>query len=52
MSIKVEKLKKKRRELLEQCNEMKTQYIKNTMYRKIKEVNKQLFKETKNTIYL
>jgi hypothetical protein len=48
----VEQLRQKRLDLLEQCLETKTQYAKNLLHRRVKAVNKALFKETKNPIYL
>ena len=48
----IQELRTKRTLLLIEHHEAKTEYVKNSIYSKLKAVNKQLFKETKNTIYL
>jgi hypothetical protein len=52
MTYKVEELRQQRTVLLYESTQCQTQFLKQRLYKKIKAINIELFKETKNPIYL
>lgn len=52
MNKTIEELRQKRQLLICESIESKTQFVKNKIQKRLKTVNKELFKRTKNPIYL
>lgn len=52
MNERIDELRRERILLLTQTSEAKTNFLKNKIQKRLKTINKALFKETKNTIYL